>query len=367
MRSAKTTSTIALIGLSILAILSFSGVWGEAVEEDIPERLIRDAGFDRIQLGSALPGSQPVTAFAVSRDRIFYVQNSFTDRPKVVVLALNEDKKVRVVKQDALPEWSPVSTTFHLNGQRLAFFDAKAQKLVEVHPQSKELERVATGLIVVGSFGRFHTGKVLADSGNMMEVPISDFSLLEGVLSDEEAQRIANRCKRGRVFVTDTKFTFEKVVLPSFNGLTAQRSNRRDRFLGRYNVRMDPRQQGAAVYSKHLPGIHLVSDQGEVVKVIKHPGQGREITAGHPLADMLGEGTRFLYQTDVLLGLHDLLVSDLASGRLWQFDLRTGESRSFLLPYDVQRMQRDGDFLYLLGMEGRLERFRYPKWKQGHS
>ncbi|HKI03820.1 MAG TPA: hypothetical protein VKK31_17700 [Thermoanaerobaculia bacterium] len=330
------------------------------------EELTPDSRFPSFTLGRTSPQAQPVSSFTVLENRIYFTQDDAEGTTRIGVRSLELADATglpRWISTDFLPGSRPAASSFQATASVLSFFDPGARALVEADPHSKKRELIPVGFAVVGSFGRFRSGDFLVDSGNMADFPVSDYRRLKGMMSPREAVDRIQRCRKGRVFLMGPGFIVKDIAMSSFNGLTAAESSRGEKFLGRYNVRVDPRRKMAAIFSRNLPGVYLISDRGEKVRRLDTRSQGRLITKDHPLEELLGVGTRFLYQSDVIVGSGDVLVADPAGGLLWQFDIGSGATRSFALPFEVQKMEREGRYLYLLGLGGRFERFFYPEWQ----
>lgn len=332
---------------------------------------VPDARLSKLQADPSFAGGfmlnpypetdERVEDFTVMGDRIYYLRNlDFSARKAKIGIAQVAAGKVKRLAQDAFPSLSPGPYSFHSSGNRLYLYDNKSRAMVELDPRSGRTALTETGFSTVGSFGRLGNGMYALWSSHMLEFPVRDFRALEGLASDEQILHITTRYKNGRIFLVKPDFSVAKVVKKAHDGRVAADSTPKDRFVGRYQVRVDRSGSRFAVFSKHLPGIEVYSAKGELMGRYEHPGQGRVVEAGTSMTTVLPAGTRFMYQTDVILEGRDLLVSDPASRRLWQINTVSGESGAFDLPGDVVAMHRDGPFLYLLELNGHLSRYFHP-------
>lgn len=312
------------------------------------------------------PGTdERVADFTVMGDRIYYLRFVDFSSYKIGVAQVTAAGKVKRLALDAFPTLSPGGFSFHSTGARLYLYDTQARAVMELDPRSGKTSVTQTGFSMVSSFARLNNGTYAVSSSNMLEVPVRDFRALDGIASDEDLMHIVTNSKKGRVFLVKPDFSVAKVIKNAPDGRVAAASTPKDRFVGKYQVRVDRSGSRFVVFSKHLPGIEVYSSKGDLMGRYEHPGQGRLVEAGTSMTTVLPAGTRFMYQTDVILEGNDLLISDSASGRLWQINTMSGEVEAFDLPGDVAAMHKDGLYLYLLDLTGNLSRYFYPKRGRG--
>lgn len=350
-----------ILSVALITLMACSvPVVAEAAGDVQVETLQIDPSFPRLSLASADLVDNQIEDFAVIGKRIYFPHRPDFGERRIGFVDIPENDASSETRKGVLTGWQPGAYSFHAQGSFLRFYDRDKKSLVTVDPLSGGIvNKVRTGYSAVASLRLLKNGMYVAVSGNMLERPVGDFRSLEGRLSDEEIIRITTSRKGGRVFILGPNFSVQRTIKRS--RLANKGINARDRFLERYQVRVDETGSRFVVFGKHQPGIDIFSMSGELLTTLVHPGEGRQVQTGHPLQGLLGMGTRFLYQTDVLLHENALLISDPASGLLWRFDLSSRLHRAFRLPFDVISMQKSEGYLYFLGLGGRIERFRYPE------
>lgn len=260
-----------------------------------------------------------------------------------------------------LPGYVPLRPSLAPIDGGAGFWDRERAALVVLDAELEERESVPTGLTVVVSFGRFADGSLLASSLNMHGLPESTTAALRARtgLGDEEILARLACCKEGAVFLLDPGF--EPISTPVRRTGPPDPGDRAAGARDRHQIRLSPEGDLAAVFSPHLEGIGLVDARGEVVGVLRHPGDGRPVAAGEPLATVLSPGQQAFFQSDLALTGDRLLVADPVSRSVWVHTLGEVAWHRAEVEVPIVRLQVASGRLYGLGDDGVLRRFLLPE------